>query len=187
MSWAILAAETTGKEPTFTDLNFATAAWAWVAFLVTFVILSKVAWPSLVKKMEEREVRIAEGLKKAEEAEARSRELMEKQEQILEEARKEAQKFLAESRAAAENAKNEMLAATQQEIAAQKERAKKEIALEVANAVEELKRATVELTLEASSRLLKREIRDDDHRRLAREVVEEVASRRWVVEEVANN
>ena len=185
MSGALLAAE--AAKSGFTDINLGTVIWAWVSFGVTFFILSKVAWPMLARKMEERELRIAEGLKKAEEAEARARELAAKQEQIFEEARIQAQKFLAESRAAAENAKNEMLAATQQEIVAQKERAKKEIALEVANAVEELKRATVELTLEASSRLLKREIRDDDHRRLAREVVEEVASRRWVVEEVANN
>jgi F-type H+-transporting ATPase subunit b len=103
---------------------------------------------------------------------------MEKQEQILEEARKEAQKLIAESRAAGENAKAEIVRASQQEIAEQRERAKKEISLEVAKAIDELKRATVELTLEASSRLLKREIRDDDHRRLAREVVDEVASER---------
>lgn len=185
MSWTLLAAEATEKG-SFTDLNFATALWAWVAFGVTFLILKKVAWPALVATMEAREVRIAEGLKKAEEAEARARELVEKQEQILEEARKEAQKFLAESRAAAENVKNDMLSAAQQEIAAQRERAKKEIGLEVAKAVDELKRATVELTLEASARLLKRELRDDDHRRLAREVVEEVASGRWVVEEAAS-
>jgi F-type H+-transporting ATPase subunit b len=187
MGWTLLlAAEAAEKEPSFTDLDFTTAFWAWIAFGVTFFILKKVAWPSLVAKMEERELRIAEGLKKAEEAEARARELTEKQEQIFEEARKEAQKFLAESRAAAENAKNDLLSAAQEEIAAQRERAKKEIDLERAKAVDELKRATVELTLEASARLLKREIQDEDHRRLAREVVEEVASGRWVAEEVAS-
>ena len=191
MSWILLAAETgekTGEEGgSFTDLDPATAIWAWAAFLVTFLILKKVAWPMLQNKMEERELRIAEGLKKAEEAEARARELMEKQEQILEEARKEAQKFLAESRAAAENAKNDMLSAAQREIGEQRERAKKEIGLERAKAIDELKRATVELTLEASARLLKRELGDEDHRRLAREVVEEVSSGRWVVEEVASS
>jgi F-type H+-transporting ATPase subunit b len=149
--------------------------------------MRKVAWPALQNTMEARELRIAEGLKKAEEAEARARELVEKQEQILEEARKEGQKFLAEARAAAENVKNDMVSAAQEEIAEQRERAKKEIGLEVARAVDELKRATVELTLEASARLLKRELRDEDHRRLAREVVEEVASGRWVVEEAASN
>src|SRR5438132_3211977 len=172
MSWTLLAAEKGGS---FTDLNLATALWAWVSFGVTFLILKKVAWPSLAAKMAEREIRIAEGLKKAEEAEKRARELMEQQEQIFEEARQEAHKFLVEARVVAENAKNEMLSAAQQEIEEQRERAKKEIGLERAKAVEELKRATVELTLEASARLLRRELRDEDHRRLAREVVEEVA------------
>jgi F-type H+-transporting ATPase subunit b len=179
MNWLLLAAETTEhvEEPSFTDLNFATAAWVWVAFLVTFLILRKVAWPALQNTMEARELRIAEGLKKAEEAEARARELAEKQSQLLEEARREAQKFLAEARAAAENAKNEAVAAAQEEIATQRERAKKEIDLERAKAIDELKKATVELTLQASARLLKRELGDEDHRRLAREVVEEVAGR----------
>lgn len=189
MNWLLLAAETTEhvEEPSFTDLDPATAVWVWVAFIATFLILRKVAWPALMNTMEARELRIAEGLKKAEEAEARARELAEKQEQLLEEARQEAQKFLAEARAAAENVKNEMLGATQAEIEAQRERAKREISLEVARAIDELKQATVELTLEASARLLKRELRDEDHRRLAREVVEEVASGRWAVEEAASN
>jgi len=173
MGLALLAAE----GGSFTDLKVSTAIWAWVAFLTTFFILSKVAWPGLAAKMEARELRIAEGLRKAEEAEARARELAEKQEQVLAEARQEAQKFLADARAAAENVKNDLLRATQEEIGLERERAKKEIILERAKAIEELKQATIDLTLEASARLLKREIRDDDHRRLAREVVEEVASR----------
>jgi F-type H+-transporting ATPase subunit b len=161
-----------------TDLNWATVLWAWVAFAVTLFALKKVAWPMLAAKMEEREVRIAEGLKKAEEAEKRAQELMTKQEQILDEARKEAQKFVADARVAAENAKNDALASAQKEIEAQRERAKKEIGLERAHAVEELKKAAVELTLEASARLLKREMRDEDHRRLAREVIDEVVAKR---------
>ncbi|MEA2502136.1 MAG: synthase, partial [Actinomycetota bacterium] len=88
MSGTLLAAAAGG----FTDLNLATIIWAWVSFGVTFFTLSKVAWPMLQRKMEERELRIAEGLKKAEEAEARARELAAKQEQIFEEARIQAQK-----------------------------------------------------------------------------------------------
>jgi F-type H+-transporting ATPase subunit b len=91
--------------------------------------------------------------------------------------RSEAQRLLGESRAAAENIKRELVAAAQEEIGEQRERAKKEINLERARAVDELKQVTVELTLEASAVLLQRELRDEDHRRLAREVVEEVATR----------
>lgn len=160
-----------------TSIHPATIIWTWGAFLVTLAILSKLAWPMLMTKMEEREVRIADGLKKAEQAEAHARDLAERQEQIFEEARKEAQAFLAESRAAAENIKKDMVNAAQEEIVSQRERAKKEIGLERAKAIEDLKRATVELTLDASALLLRRELQDEDHRRLAREVVEEVASR----------
>jgi F-type H+-transporting ATPase subunit b len=179
MGWAlVLAAEASEKGGgSFTDLKISTAIWAWVAFLTTFFILSKVAWPGLAAKMEARELRIAEGLKAAQEAEARAEEIAEKQEQLLAEARQEAQKLLADARAAAENVKDGLLRQAQEEIAAERDRAKKEINLERAKAIDELKQVTIDLTLEASARLLKREIRDDDHRRLAREVVEEVAAR----------
>lgn len=40
-----------------------------------------------------------------------------------------------------------------------------------------MKDTAVDLTLEASARLLQREMQDEDDQRLAREVVEEVASR----------
>jgi len=173
----LLATEAGGEEPTFTDLKPVTAVWVWVAFIVTFLILSKVAWPGLARKLEERELRIAEGLRKAEEAEERARELAEKQEQVLAEARVEAQKLLADARAAADHVKNDLLRQAQEEIGAERERAKKEIGLERAKAIDELKQVTVDLTLEASARLLRRELRDEDHRRLAREVVEEVATR----------
>ena len=54
-----------GHDKLGSDLNFVTAAWVWVAFIVTFLILRKVAWPGLADKLEERELRIVEGLKKA--------------------------------------------------------------------------------------------------------------------------
>ena len=178
MGWIYLAATVAEEEKgKFTDLKLSTAIWAWVAFLTTFFILSKVAWPGLAAKMEARELRIAEGLKKAEEAEQRAQEIAERQEQLLAEARQEAQKLIADARAASEHVKADLLRQAQEEIGAERERAKTEIGLERARAVDELKQATIDLTLEASARLLRRELRDEDHQRLAREVVEEVASR----------
>ena len=148
-----------------TKLRLGTLLWTWGVFLVTLYLLSKIAWPMLIKKMEEREVLITEGLKKAEEAEARARELAERQEQLSEEARKEAQRLLAEARQMAENQRNALIASAQEEIAVDRERAKKEIGLERAQAIEEMKSTMVGLTLEASSRRLGRELSDDDHQR----------------------
>ena len=71
-----------------TKLRLGTVLWTWGVFLVTLFLLSKIAWPMLLKKMEERELNISEGLRKAEEAEERVRELAERQEHLSEEARK---------------------------------------------------------------------------------------------------
>ena len=72
------------------DVNIWTIVWTWVIFGVTLWALSKIAWPMLAAKMEEREIRIREGLEKAEEAEKKAQELLERQESVLDEAREEA-------------------------------------------------------------------------------------------------
>lgn len=156
------------------DVNLWTLFWAWASFLVTLWALKKVAWPMLAAKMEEREVRIREGLKKAEEAEKRAQELLGMQEKVLDEARAEAQKLFAEGRAAAEHLRNETLQKAQEQIGQERDRARKEIELERVKAVAELRKATVDLTLEAASRVLERELKGEDHRRLAAQVIGEV-------------
>jgi len=156
------------------DTNPATILWAWVCFGITFFALRKVAWPMLAKKMEERELRIREGLDKAEEYEKKAREIMTRQEALLDEARAESQKIVAESRRSAEHMKQEALSLAQKEIAAEKERAKREISLERAKAVDELRKAAVDMTLEAAGRVLGRELTGADQRRLAGEVLSQV-------------
>lgn len=165
-----------GSGGSVTDVNVATVLWAWVAFFATFWALSKVAWPMLAAKMEEREKRIREGLDKAEEAENRARELMEKQESVLQQAREEAQKLLAESRSTAENIKKEAISAAEREIADHRDRAKKEIEVERKRALGELRAVAVDLSLAAAGKVLERSLTDDDHRRLAAEVIGEVES-----------
>ncbi len=163
----LLAAEGGG----LTDIHLPTIIWAWITFGVTFWILTKIAWPMLAKKMEEREIRIREGLDLAEKMREEAATLLERQEQVLAEARTEAQSVISEGRAIAEKMKSEATEAAGAEIADERERAKKEIALERAKAVDEVKRAAVDLVLDATGQLLQREIRDSDHRKLAAEVL----------------
>lgn len=160
------------------DINWWSVGWAWATFFVTLFALSKAAWPLLAEKMERREIRIREGLKKAEEAEKRAQELLGMQETVLAQARQEAQTLLAESRSTAESIKQETLAAAQREIAEERDRAKKEIGLERNKALDELRRSMVDLTLEAAGRVLERSLKDEDHRRLATQVIQEVETLR---------
>lgn len=170
--------------PNLIQFNPASFFWTLGLVLFTLWVLSKFAWPMLVRKMEEREERISEGLRKAEEAEARAQDLADRQEQILNEARAEAKQLIADSRAAAETQRASLIESAQIDIAAERERAKREIDLERARAIDELKTATVNLTLKASTELLGRELDDQDHRRMVRELIDDLAARD-VVNEVA--
>ncbi len=165
----LLAAEGGG----LTDIHLPTIIWAWVKFGVTFWLLTKIAWPMLAKKMEEREIRIREGLDLAQKMREEAATLLERQEQVLVEARAEAQNVISEGRAVAEKMKSEATEAAAEEIAEERERARKEITLERAKAVDEVKRAAVDLVLGATGQLLQREIRDEDHRKLAAAVLDQ--------------
>ena len=104
--------------------------WTWGVFLVTLFLLSKIAWPMLLKKMEERELHISEGLKKAEEAEAACPRARGAPGAAQRRGSQGGAAVLPRRRQMAENQRNELLAAAQEEIAAERERAKKEIGLE---------------------------------------------------------
>ncbi|MGQ0613678.1 MAG: F0F1 ATP synthase subunit B [Planctomycetaceae bacterium] len=158
--------------------NVPTILWTWVTFFITLWALSKVAWPMLAKKMEEREVRILAGLKKAEEAEQAAAGLLKRQEEVLRQAKEEAQAILAESRSSAAHMQAEAVAAAQREIGAERDRARREIQLERSKALDELRREAVDLTLLAAGRVLERELKGEDQRRLAAEVIGQVESLR---------
>jgi len=158
--------------------NVPTILWTWVTFFLTLWALSKVAWPMLAKKMEEREVRIQEGLKKAEEAERAAAGLLQRQEEVLKRAKEEALAILAESRSSAAHLQAEAVASAQKEIAAERDRARREIQLERGKALDDLRRAAVDLTLEAAGRVLERELKGEDQRRLAAQVIAQVETLR---------
>jgi len=161
-------------EGSLIHVDVPTLVWTWAAFLLTFGALSRVAWPILARKMEERELRIAAGLEKAAEAERAAAGLLQRQEEVLRQAKEEAQAILQESRASAAHLKNEALAAATKEIGEEKERARKEIQLERAKAIEDLRRAAIDLTLRAAGHVLERELEGEDQRRLAAEVIGKV-------------
>ncbi|MEW6470955.1 MAG: F0F1 ATP synthase subunit B [Actinomycetota bacterium] len=168
----VVAAEKGGD---FTDINPRTALMTIVAFAITYLILSKLAWPKLAAAIEARELRIVEGLRKAEEAEERAQALMEQQRSVLDEARTEAQQLLATARAAAEQEASAMIRAAHEERLRDWKEAREMIRREQAQALEELKQAAVDLTLLISSQVAKRNFDGPDDRSVAEEIVEELA------------
>jgi F-type H+-transporting ATPase subunit b len=140
------------------------------------LLLWKFAWGPISKGLESRAHRISESLKKAEEIEKAARELAETNRKLTEAAQHQAQGIVAEARAAAKNAADEVVKKAHADIEAQRERFTRETQLAVEKAKADLRRETVELTIDATARLLGRTLNDADNRRLAEQALHDAES-----------
>lgn len=124
-----------------------------IAFLVLLALLSKFVFPILMKMVDEREAKIAEGQKAAEEATKQAVEAKDEMQKLLSDARKEAAEIVATakdqaSQAAAESDKKakeraERIVAT----------ASEDIAKQVATAQKTLRNETIDLVAMATEKV----------------------------------
>jgi F-type H+-transporting ATPase subunit b len=151
-------------------------AWAWAIFIVLFLLLWKTAWGPIAKGLEAREHRIADSLKKAEDIEKATRELQATNAKLLADAQHQAQSIVADARGAATNAADDVLKKAHADIEAQRDRYTREMQLMVDKARADLRRDTVDLTVEATAKLLGRSMTDADSRRLAEQALADAES-----------
>jgi len=156
--------------------NWQSGAWALGIFLVLVVVLKKFAWGPIVAGLDAREDRINASLEKAAEIEEATRKLSETNRQLLEEAQREAQGIITESRVAAKVAADEITAKAVTEIGAQRDRVKRELALEADKVKADLRAGAVELTLMAAGKLIGKSLTAADQRRLAEEALADAES-----------
>jgi F-type H+-transporting ATPase subunit b len=142
------------------------------------VVLKKLAWGPIVSGLNAREERIAASLEKAAEIEKATRALAESNRLELETSQKIAQSIMGDAREAGKAAAAEIVAKAQEEIDGQRERAKRELQLEIQKAKAELRENTAELTLMATSSLLGRALSSDpgEQRRLVEEALRDAES-----------
>ncbi|MFQ5825421.1 MAG: F0F1 ATP synthase subunit B [bacterium] len=151
-----------------------TIFWTALTFIILLFILKKMAWGPILQALTERERRIKEALEKADAAQKESEEAIAKHQQILESAKKEAQELLNKSRRTAEATKEEILQKAQTEASNMLERAKREIVLEREKAIEEIKKQTVELSVNVASKLINKTLSPKDHKDLIKESLQKM-------------
>ena len=143
-------------------------------FLLLLAVLWRFAWGPLMKALEEREQRIARKISDAEEFRRASEERLKEYERRIATAKDEAAAIIAEGKRDAEKVHEEIMAAAGAESAKALERAKREIVLAKEAAVHDLREQMVGLTAELAGRVIKREVKPEDHRRLIEEAMTEV-------------
>ena len=129
-----------------------------VAFAIFVILTMKLVWPPLLKVMEERRARIADGLAAADKGAQALQDASAKSDEALKAARGQAQDILGSANKQASQILEQARAQAQAEGERIKSAAKAEVDREIAHAREVLRKQVGELAVTGAAQILKREI-----------------------------
>lgn len=137
--------------------------WTILTFLVLLFLLAKFAWGPLLKALEERQETIRKSLDDADQATQDLKRLHQESAQIIAAARADAQSIVAKSRVAAETVREDLKQKAKEEADALVRGAQRQIQLETARAVQQIRHEVVDLSLAVASKLIKKNLTQEDN------------------------
>ncbi len=137
--------------------------WTILTFLVLLYLLARFAWGPLLKALEERQETIRKSLDDADQATQELARVQQESAQIIAEARGEAQSIVAKSRAAAETVREDLKQKAKEEADALVRGAQRQIQLETARAIQQIRHEVVDLSLAVASKLIKKNLTQEDN------------------------
>ena len=140
--------------------------WTLIIFVLLLLVLSKYAFKPILAAVEAREASLQEAIDKAARDREEAARILAEHKAQLDAARGEAQKLIADGRAAAEKMRSEMLDATRAQQAELMERAKRDIEGEKTRAIAELRREAVDLAIAGATKVIERNLDDAGNRAL---------------------
>ena len=147
-----------------------------ISFVIVAILLRHFAYKPVLKVLEERQQRIAEGLLNAEKIKTQLAEAEERYAEILAKANAQAQKMIDEARESAghvaERKQQEAVAAAEQIVA----KAREASAIEHDRTMMQLKRELGRLVVDTTAKVTGKVLTGDDQRRLQEEATRQLAS-----------
>ena len=147
---------------------------ATIAFLIIFIVMSKLVWPTVVKMMDERENKILGDIEAAEKAKEEAQADAQSYKDQLATAEREASDIIAAAKRRAEEERAQILADAQKDAAATIARGKDVIDAERKRAMEDLSKSVIDLSVEIAGKIVGNDLSDDEHRALAAKYLQEV-------------
>ena len=152
--------------------------WTIVTFLVLLTLLAKFAWGPLLKALESRQELIRKSLDDAEKARLELERLNAESAQIVAQARVEADAILSRGRADGDRLREELRQQARTEAAAIVKNAERQIELETARALQQIRHEAVDLSVMIASKLIGRNLSKEDNERLIDEALAQVGHSR---------
>ena len=142
-----------------------------VIFILLMVLLKKFAWGPLMGVMQQREDLIKSEIETAENSRLESQKLLEEQRSLLKDARTQAQEIVENAKKQGDVSREEIITTARAESGRMKEAAVQEIANERDKAISAVREEVVALSLLAATKVLGKEISEEDNRQLINETI----------------
>ena len=153
------------------------AIWTFVVFLCLLLILGKFAWGPVMEGLDRREQSIASMIAEAKQGQERASEQIKQYEAKLAEAGEEARQLVAQARQDAEAAKDRIVAEAQEAADRQRQRAVEDIQVAKNVALQEMTEKSVDLAVNLAGRIVRQQLKAEDHSQLIREAMDQLPSR----------
>ncbi len=148
--------------------------WTLVAFVITLVVLQRLAFPKIAEALDKRRLAIEESIDSAERTKVEADQLLEDYRARLREAREQAEDIVARARKAAETRQDEAKVEAKQYREELMASTRRDIEAETRRALDEIRKEVADLTLIATEKVTRKSLDGDDHRRLIEEALGEV-------------
>jgi F-type H+-transporting ATPase subunit b len=152
--------------------------WTIVTFLVLLALLAKFAWRPLLNALDQRQDAIRKSLDDAQQAKLELERLQRESAQIIREARIEAESIISKTRSDAERLRQEMKQKARAEADAVVKNAERQIQLETARALQQIRHEAVDLSVMIASKLIQRNLSKEDNEKLIEETLRQVETQR---------
>jgi F-type H+-transporting ATPase subunit b len=150
--------------------------WTIATFLILLALLARFVWRPLLQALEQRQETIARALDDAQRARRELEQLHVESARILNEARTQAETILSRTREDANRFREELKQKAQAESASIVRNAEKQIEMETARAIQQIRHEAVDLSMAIASKLLQRHVTPADNERLIEETFRQLES-----------
>jgi F-type H+-transporting ATPase subunit b len=148
--------------------------WTLIAFLVTFFVLRRYAFPFIQDALDKRQKAIEAAIDESERTRAEAQKLLEEYRERLREARTQSEEIVLRARKAAEEHQQEAVEAAKRNRDEMLEQTRRDIEAETRRAIQEIRNEVADLTVLATEKVTRKTLDEADQRRLVEEALGEL-------------
>jgi len=145
--------------------------WTFVTFALLLWILKKIAWKPMLEALENRENKISGDLQKAENARDEAERMLNEHKALLQNSEAEARGIIDEAKSTAEQMKQGIIDAANDQARQMTAQAKAEIQREKDTALSQLREEVADLAIRAAGKILGEELDENRHRKMVNDFI----------------